>query len=121
MEIKQHKDYLLVRFGDIWSGETGYKVIEEIKQECEKSGLYRILFDQRQHTEDSSIFSEFNLAEKVAEEAEKINLEGIAILSLPKFQKNDSFFENVATNRGMNIKYFYSTEEEALQWLLESE
>lgn len=121
MNIEQHKDYLLVRFGDIWSKETGYQVIEEIKLVCKKSGLRRILFDQRQHTEGSSIFSDFTIAEKVAEDAQKINMESIAVLSLSKFQKNDSFFENVAANRGLNIKYFYSTEEEALQWLLESE
>jgi len=115
MEIKQRKEYLIVRFGDIWSKETGYKVIEEIKQECEKAGLHRLLFDQRQHTDGSSIFSDFTLAEKVVEEAQKIKLDNIAVLSFPKFQKSDSFFENVATNRGLNIKYFYSTEEEALQ------
>jgi hypothetical protein len=116
LDIQVLPDCLHIVLTGLWSPSTGPQIIRDVRDACAETGRSRILFDLREHVSDSDTLSEFQLAKDVAHESWKARVERVAVLSRPELREQDAFFELVASNRGMTIRYFYDLDE-AVRWL----
>lgn len=111
-EIIKQGDTLVIRYHGEYTDQTfeeGTSIFNQLKMYCRQEDCSKALIDAREISVDLNVISLFRIGEKVAESTKSIQL---AILA----NVEDEFFENVAYNRGANMRIFTS-ESRASNWL----
>jgi len=114
MSISNKDSYLLVEFFGEFSVEAGKQCVDRMVEATETYKRSRVLLDCRRMTGSMPIIDRFLVAEYGA-------LKGrsqmqLALLGSKEAVLPDNFVENVAVNRGMEMKVFTDINKAAL-WL----
>ncbi len=117
LSIIDKGSYLLVEFFGEFSVETGRQCVDRMSEACEKHRRSRVLLDCRRMTGNMPVLDRFQVAEYGATELRQ--LWRLALLNREDVVLHDNFVENVAVNRGMNMKLFTDFREAEL-WLSKS-
>ena len=103
---------LLVEVNERYSLELYLGIIREVAERCDRDGLQKVLIDFSHSNADPSITDRYVLGNEIARAwGFRIQGAGVARSEIINF-----VMENVAVNRGANVKAF-TTRQEALQWL----
>ena len=116
LRIIRRKDYIVFDFTGEFSQEAGKQCIDEMVEACSQSKISRALLDCRNMGGEIQILDSFMVAKygvKMIGSISKFALVGREDQMFP-----DNFVENVAVNRGVNLKIFTDIEK-AIKWLKE--
>ncbi|MBI3546409.1 MAG: hypothetical protein HY081_07440 [Gammaproteobacteria bacterium] len=116
LTISNHGDYLLTEFCGIFSETAGKQCIDAMIAAALETNCRKVLLDCRKMTGAMPIMARFQVAVYAAKTRETISK--IALLNRAEVILPDNFVENVAVNRGVNVKV-HTDFDEALRWLLE--
>ena len=114
LSILDKDSYLLFEFFGEFSIEAGKQCVDRMAEACAKRDRSKVLLDCRKMTGNMPVFERFKVAEYGATKRDRI--ERLALLNREDVVLPDNFVENVATNRGMDMKVFTDLEE-AIRWL----
>jgi hypothetical protein len=109
--------YVLVEFSGAFSLEAGKRCVDEMDAACEEYGRPKVLLDCRGLTGNMDVFDRFKVT--VYGTSHPRHFRRLALLALEEMLLHDRFVENVAVNRGMDLKIFTDIHE-AEQWLTKS-
>jgi hypothetical protein len=112
-ELVVEADYILARFTPSVYSSTGRKTFQQLIDEARNAGVSKILCDYRDVTGKLTTIERFNHASLIAEMFGGFKLAFVLDESL---LGPDLFGENVAVNRGANIRTV-ATMKEAIEWL----
>ncbi len=116
LRIIQREGYILFDFTGEFSQEAGKQVIDAMVEACSHARISRALLDCRNMAGEIQIMESFMVAEygiKMIGSISKFALVGREDHMFP-----DNFVENVAVNRGINLKLFTDVDG-ALDWIKE--
>lgn len=116
LRIVDQGEYLLVEFSGAFSVAAGKHCIDAMTDASSEQHRPKVLFDCRKISGDMPIIDRFEVAAYAAKTRKVIAK--LAMLNRPDVILPDNFVENVAVNRGANVKVFTDFES-ALGWLLE--
>jgi hypothetical protein len=116
MSISDKGSYLLIEFFGEFSVETGKRCVDQMMEACLEHHRSRVLLDCRRMTGSMSVISRFQVAEYGAFSLDF--LARFALVNRDDVLLPDKFVENVAINRGMDLKIFTDFDA-AEQWLTE--
>ncbi len=114
LKIIQRDGYILFDFSGEFSPDAGKQCIDAMVEACTEAQIPRALLDCRSMTGEIEIMESFMVAKygvKMIGSISKFALVGREDQMFP-----DNFVENVAVNRGINLKLFTDVEE-AIHWL----
>jgi len=114
LSIVDKGPYLLVEFFGEFSAAAGKQCVDSMVAACEQHGRARVLLDCRRMTGNMPITARFEVAEYGASKRDR--LRRFALLGREDMVLPDNFVENVAVNRGMNMKIFTDFDQ-AEAWL----
>ena len=117
LEIKNLQDFLQVNIKGRKTKESVKEATTDICKACVKYKCSKVLIDIRgfeERIKDAIVI--FNLASKELPEITRKKINKVAIIDNKDHDNNNRFFENVAVNRGHNVKIF-TDEKEAINWL----
>jgi hypothetical protein len=103
---------LLVDVNEPYSLELYLGLIREVAERCDRDRLQKVLIDFSQSNADPSITDRYVLGSEIAR-AWGFRIQGAGVA---RSEIINHVMENVAVNRGANVKAF-TTRQEALQWL----
>lgn len=106
--------YVLVEFSGAFSVDAGKRCVDRMDAACEEFDRSKVLLDCRGLTGNMDIFDRFKVTEYGA--SGRRHFRRLALLALEEMVLPDRFIENVAVNRGMDLKIFTELDE-AKQWL----
>jgi hypothetical protein len=116
LRIIQEEAYNYFEFSGEFSPQTGKQCIDAMVEVCGQSPISKALLDCRNMTDEIEIMESFMVAKygvKMVGVITKFALVGREDQMFP-----DNFVENVAVNRGVNLKLFTDLER-AVDWLKE--
>ena len=116
LDIKDEKDFLRIDVMGKRSKDSIKDVTEEIFEAFNAFEGKKLLIDVSKFEEHINIIDIFSLLTLDLPKIIKGKIDKVAIIEPGGNQDDKEFFENVAQNRGHNLKIF-DTEEEALGWL----
>ena len=116
MSIHNKGSYLLIEFFGEFSVEAGKQCVDRMMEACLKQRQSRVLLDCRRMTGSMTVISRFQVAEYGAFSLDFLNR--FALVNRDDVLLPDNFVENVAINRGMDMKIFTDFDA-AEQWLTE--
>ena len=116
LRIIQKETYIRFDFTGQFSEVTGKQCIDAMVEACSQLQVSKALLDCRKMTGEIKILESFT----VAEYGGKMRgfLSKTALVGREDQMLSDNFVENVAVNRGVNLKIFTDVEE-AIDWLKE--
>ena len=111
VEIDDDKQLMYVRYGPDSQVHDWKKSLKEVLQISEETGIYRVLVDVRKQEKLANTLDLYDFGAGLPKH--------IAFAVLCELHLADHrFIENVAMNRGIQVKDF-NMEEDAISWLLE--
>ena len=116
LKIIQEEAYIRFDYSGEFSEVLGKQCIDAMVEACRQVQISKALLDCRNMTGEIRIFDSFKVAEygvKMVGAIFKTALVGRQDQMLP-----DNFVENVAVNRGINLKIFTDADD-AIDWLKE--
>jgi hypothetical protein len=116
LSISDRGTFILVDFFGEFNVEAGKQCVDRMTEACQEYGRSRVLLDCRKMTGEMPIFSRFQVAEYGA--SKRYTIAQMALVVRPEIVLPDNFVENVAVNRGMNMKLFTDIDK-AEAWLSE--
>jgi hypothetical protein len=116
VKITDQGEYLLVEYSGDFSVGAGKQSIDAMVDAAREKDRSKVLFDCREIRGSLPIIDRFEVAAYAAKTRKVIAR--LAMLTRPDVVLPDNFVENVAVNRGANVKVFTDSES-ALRWLLE--
>lgn len=117
INYKYFKDYLEITISGEFTKDLPKEVNPEfIMKKCKKKGINKVLMNGLKVTGNISTFDRFNIAKIYAHSLLGGNIKFSMVANTDIINPN-SFFETVATNRGINVKVFIDLEK-AKKWLL---
>ena len=105
-------EYLLVEINESYSLDRYLSIIREIANICNSAGLKKVLIDFSQVDANPSIMDRYTLGSEIAR-VWKFKIQGAGI---GRRETINFMIENVAVNRGANVKGF-TAKADALKWL----
>ena len=114
MSTSDKGSYLLVEFFGEFSVEAGKQCVDRMVEACKEHSKSKVLLDCRKMTGAMPILDRYLVADYGASKGRL--LMQLALLNREGVPLPDNFVENVAVNRGMNMKVF-TDHDEALYWL----
>ena len=115
MDIKKH-DFLFVKVKGNRSIETIMDSTKQIVEKCNKKKCSKVLVDVRNFNNRINFSDIFNLVSKDLPDIINHKIKKVAIVDVDGHNFNKEFFENVAVNRGHNVKIFTDINN-AMDWL----
>ena len=116
LTITVEQGYLHVTFSGMFDLVAARRSVDRMVDACVEEDCDNVLFDCRSMSGDISVMDRFSMGKYGGEH---INPDiRIAMLGHRRHILPDKFFENVAHNRGIQMKLF-SDIEEAIAWLKE--
>ena len=112
--IQTEGDLLRVTYDGLHNREQIDRLIQIAAAECSKQKIKKLLVDLRESEGDLLVMEKFSLARKT-KVARDLGLR-VAVLDRSERRMSDRFFENVAVNRGVRIRFF-EKEDESRSWL----
>lgn len=109
--------YLLAEFSEQFSVASGKQCIDSMVEACDDRGCSKVLLDCRNISGAMPVADRFQVAMYGATKRRQIRQ--LALLNREDVMLPDNFVENVAVNRGMNMKIFTDLDE-AVLWLTKS-
>ena len=109
LSIVDKDSYLLVEFFGEFSVEAGKKCVDRMTEACEEHDRSSVLLDCRRMTGEMSVMARFQVTEYGA--TKRLQIRRIALLNREEVLLPDNFVENVAVNRGMNLRSFTEFDE----------
>ncbi|MFC1669067.1 hypothetical protein ACFL20_01640 [Spirochaetota bacterium] len=111
------KEYVLIKIEGTWPTQKNdvNDLITQIYDIWEKEKKKYALIDIENIHDTPSIVSDYYTA-KLFVDAGFRNINKIAVLDKIQRQKANRFFETTSTNQGMQLHFFYSGKEEAINW-----
>ena len=106
--------YLLIEFAGEFNVAAGKNVVDTMAAACAQYRRSRVLLDCRRMTGAMPVLDRFEVAEYGASKRGQIGR--MALLNREDVLLPDNFVENVAVNRGMDMKIFTDFDE-AEAWL----
>ena len=113
--ISDQGGFLLTEFIGEFSVEAGKKCIDAMARASLESHRPKVLLDCRKMTGNMPIMARFHVAVYAATTREVISK--IALVNRQDVILPDGFVENVAVNRGVNVKIFTDFDQ-AQHWLM---
>ena len=110
--------YVRIRVDGFWPSDKPRRIIVDIYEAWAKHRDRALLIDVRHMSEIPTVISDYENVELF----EKVGLREIgpiAVLDTLDREKANKFLEIAAFNRGLRIQFFYASEQEAINWLLE--
>lgn len=114
ISLEEHSKFLRVEISGEWTEEGMRHYIDASHDEAEKYKVTKLLFDCRNLFAPKSEMLRFHAGKHVSE---VLNYP-YKIAAIVKKEIYNKFAENVALNRGANVKVFFQ-EKEAIKWLLQ--
>lgn len=114
VRVVDKEAYVLVEFSGTFSVEAGKRCVDRMDAACEEYDRSKVLLDCRGLTGNMDIFDRFKVTEYGT--SQHRHFRRLALLALEEMVLPDRFIENVAVNRGMDLKIFTELDE-AEQWL----
>ncbi len=112
--LQERQDHLLAIYDGPFSIEHWRQCIDQMRERCNDTGLRHVLLDCRAISGELSILSRYQVVDYGTVLLGLVNR--IALLVREETLLPDRFVENVAVNRGLNLKVF--TESAAAEaWL----
>jgi len=113
MPVHENKGaYLFVEAAEPYLLALLLTIVQEVAEQCQKEGLYKVIVDLTQMEGNPSILDRYTIGAEVARIfGAKIQCAAIAKQSMINYM-----VENVAVNRGAKLKVV-STLNEAMEWL----
>lgn len=111
-------DCLKIRITGAWPHECPDRILAEIKQLWEND-QHPLLLDIRELIDDPTVIQDYELA-KLMSEQKFWDIGPIAFLDTTERTSANHFLETTANNRALQIKFFYTEEQAAVNWLLQS-
>lgn len=105
-------EYLLVEVSESYKLDLYLSIIHEVADRCRREGVYKVLIDFSQAMGDPSIVDRYTLGNEIAR-VWKYKIQGAGIAQRDTI---NYVMENVAVNRGANVKAF-TARQDALKWL----
>jgi hypothetical protein len=115
LEVTDEKDYVHVKFRGDLTVDNEKQVIKDIYSKVAQSGQKNVLVDRRAGHLEPSAKSNYEEA-KFISELPDLQRYRFAVLFRPEDIEQALLLEAIATNRGVNWKFFKS-EEEAIEWI----
>lgn len=117
VKYKYFKDYLEITISGEFTKDIPEKVNPEfIMKECKKREINKVLMNGFYVTGNISTLERFNIAKVYAKSFSGSNIKFSMVANTEIINPN-SFFETVASNRGVNVRVFTDLDE-ARKWLL---
>lgn len=116
LTIVDQGEYLLVEFCGDFSVEAGKRCIDAMTDASLAMERSKVLLDCRKISGEMPIIDRFAVA-SYAEKTRDV-IARLAMVNRPDVVLPDNFVENVARNRGANVRVFTEFET-AVRWLLE--
>jgi len=116
IEVKKNKDYLELIFKGIFDLQYLKDIVDAIKDAQEKYNATKILVDVSGLSGELVELDRFRAGEYAADVLSR----NVRFAMLADDVRINKFFENVATNRGLNV-IVVSDRQSALDWLLKEE
>jgi len=117
LRIEDRGSYLLVEFFGPFSVEASKQCVDRMVAACREHGQRNVLLDCRRMTGPLPVFDRFQVAEYGAMQGRQ--LMRLALVRSADNSPADSLVEDVAVNRGMDLKIF-SDFTAAEQWLAQT-
>lgn len=118
LEIDKRDDYLYINFFGSWTKANGKQILNDIFTSVAESGCKKAFLDFRQSEfMEASTLMDYDEATTVAAFSD-IKQYKFASVFRPEEVNRFLFWETVAVNRGIRIKFFQQ-EMDALNWLKE--
>jgi hypothetical protein len=118
VDIKAEEEYLHTVVSGIRNRQNVMAVTTDVLKACREHNINKALIDVRQLKGRLSVIDSFFIAAKEFANIRKYNIINKAVIVDNKEnEERYRFFENVAVNRGYNIRFF-SDSDIALEWLL---
>lgn len=117
MEIEPRHRYFLVRVTGIASGGSLEGYVARVLSFGKRSGLRRVLLDERELTLGTDMYEAYQIGESEAVVTAAMGGYRFACLASPENRDRNKAFETVMRNRSVNYRVFDSLEE-AETWLL---
>ena len=114
LRIIQKKAYIHFDFTGEFSQETGKQCIDAMVEVCSRSQISKALLDCRNMTGEIQVLESFMVARYGVQMIGSISK--FALVGREDQMFPDNFVENVAVNRGINLKLFTDVEK-AIGWL----
>jgi hypothetical protein len=115
LEIKK-PDYLFIKVKGERTVDSIKEVTKKIAEKCSKQKCMKVLIDVREFTERINFSDIFDLVARDLPNITKNKINKAAIVDIEGHNFNKEFFENVAVNRGHNVKIFTDIND-AMDWL----
>ena len=110
-------DYVRILVEGVWPSDKPRGIIDDIHDAWAKYPKLALLIDARHLRDIPSVIGDFKTAEHFA--AVGFGRIGrIAVLDTLDHKDANEFLETAALNRGVNFQFFYTSEQEAVDWLL---
>ena len=113
--MKKH-DFLFVKVKGYRSIDSIKDATKQITEKCHKQKCSKVLVDVRDFHERINFSDIFDLVSKDLPDIIKNRIKQVAIVDVEGHNFNKEFFENVAVNRGHNVKIFTDIND-AMEWL----
>ena len=117
LRIIQKEEYIRFDYTGDFSEAMGKQCIDAMVEACRQDQLPKVLLDCRNMTGEIQLFDSFLVAEYGVKMLGIISK--IALIGREDQMQHDNFVENVAVNRGVNLKIFTDADD-AVDWLKES-
>jgi len=114
LRIDDKGTYLLVEFFGEFGVEAGKRCVDRMVEACVTHKRSKVLLDCRRMTGNMPVLDRFQVAEYGATRGRQFMR--LALLNRENVLLPDNFVENVAVNRGMDMKIF-TDYNEAERWL----
>ena len=115
LEVLPESRFLHLRFSGVWGKDTAKPFINEAVKIFFEIGHRDALIDMRKQEQKTNPFNDYYSIQEMYE-AKVFRARKIAVLDLPVRKEDNDFFQLIAQNNNINIRFFYS-EDEAVQWL----
>ena len=115
IEIHDKDDFILAVYSGEFDSQSAKETIDRILQACSEKHCSAALLDCRNMTGQITTFDRYDAA--TYGQVIKGIVTRMAVVGPPAFVLPDSFFENVARNRGLNLRVFIEMDK-AVGWLM---
>ena len=116
LKTMEKKDYLYANVEGNRTSESIKNVTRDICEMCVKNQFSKVLIDVRNFKENVELIKLYSLASIELPEIIQKRIKKVAIIDREGIEDNQRFFENVARNRGHNVRIFTDIND-AEQWL----
>ena len=120
IQCSESENHVRIFVDGTWPADNPEKIIIEMYDFWAKHQKPYLLIDIRNMEDKPSVLSDYEDAERFAKNRFYL-VRRVAVLDNQNRKESNDFFETTAANRGLRIKFFYTAESDAINWLISGE